>query len=470
MLPVKLTNKEMYNFIKEGYVVIQPNLSSEFHNKIRNTIENVFKDEGNPGNNILARIPDINIVFNDPKVSGALESVLGRNYYMHPHRHCHFNAPQSKGQVLHKDGFSRRRHRTRWILAMYYPQETTVDMGPTAFVPGSQYCNTEAGGTANKELALAVPEGSVALVHYDIWHRGTANISNKNRYMVKFLYLRMEEPDSPSWDCENPQPVINKDLCGSIWNWHSGIKTNSEQTAYSNKLVEELIHSSVTDPEPKSLESSYSIGYVGNQAVPHLIDALKKDFGEAGPSPETSYGKLSQADRAEEIRRNLSYAFTAIGKDAVPSLIDAANHSDWWVRDSAIETLGDLGKEASKSMNTLLHALNDPSIQVRRHASEAIGLVANKDSDNPTDHLINTLNDPDDVIRRNTVLSLAKIGPGADAAVPKLIETLDDNDRYVRGKALEALKRIGTNTSTEFLISHLMTSRWCDITNKESLY
>ena len=148
-------------------------------------------------------------------------------------------------------------------------------MGPTAFVPGSQYCNTEAGGTANKELALAVPEGSVALVHYDIWHRGTANISNKNRYMVKFLYLRMEEPDSPSWDCENPQPVINKDLWGSIWNWHSGIKTNSEQTAYSNKLVEELIHSSVTDPEPKSLESSYSIGYVGNQAVPHLIDALK---------------------------------------------------------------------------------------------------------------------------------------------------------------------------------------------------
>ena len=35
MVPVKLTNKQMYNFIKEGYVVIQPDLNSKFHTKIQ---------------------------------------------------------------------------------------------------------------------------------------------------------------------------------------------------------------------------------------------------------------------------------------------------------------------------------------------------------------------------------------------------------------------------------------------------
>lgn len=108
----------------------------------------------------------------------------------------------------------------------------------------------------------------------------------------------------------------------------------------------------------------------GVKAVPDLIEALQNNYRKTSPSPETSYGELSKSDRAEEIRRNLSYAFTVVGKAAVPSLIDAVNHPDWWVRDSAVETLGDIGNDAVESIGTLTKALTDSSLQVRRRASE----------------------------------------------------------------------------------------------------
>ena len=34
---------------------------------------------------------------------------------------------------------SGRQHEPHWVMVMYYPQETTADMGPTQLLPGSQY-------------------------------------------------------------------------------------------------------------------------------------------------------------------------------------------------------------------------------------------------------------------------------------------------------------------------------------------
>ena len=62
----------------------------------------------------MARIPAIRKVFDDPAVDGALAGVLGDNYYMHPHRHCHYRAPHSEGQQIHKDSFTKRRQELVW--------------------------------------------------------------------------------------------------------------------------------------------------------------------------------------------------------------------------------------------------------------------------------------------------------------------------------------------------------------------
>ena len=93
----------------------------------------------------------------------------------------------------------------RKLLGMYYPQTVTKDMGPTALVPGTHFRNAPSDRMATygnfRAQALATVEaGSILIAHYDIWHAATANTSDKNRYMLKFLFERKSVPVSPSWD------------------------------------------------------------------------------------------------------------------------------------------------------------------------------------------------------------------------------------------------------------------------------
>ena len=67
-------------------------------------------------------------------------------------------------------------------------------------------------------------------------------------------------------------------------------------------------------------------------------------------------------------------------------------------------------------------------------------------------------------------LALARIGVHAEEAVPALKSTLQDENRYVRGQAVHALYRTGTPEAKDILIEHLMTSRWCHSTTKESTH
>ncbi len=468
-----LTDGQMRDFIQNGYLLVQPGLPPEFHQDIYSRVDSVFETEGNPGNNIIARIPAIQDVFEDAVVDSALTGVLGPNYYMHPHRHCHYRPPGGEGQTLHKDGFSRRRHRTRWILAMYYPQETTVDMGPTGVVPGSQYYNTEFGSAMADEVPLPVPAGSVAIVNYDIWHRGMANTSDKKRYMIKLLFLRMEEPVAPSWDSrstDSNDSTGDEDVVhAGLWSWHQGANRPASANGAEFKSVSGLLDKLVTTPEPECIDAAYKLGEIGTAAVPALIDSLKADHGHVEPIEEVSYGRLPKAARSEEVRRNISYALTQVGAPAVRALTEAAGHADWWVRDTAVETLGDIGIADKDATHALASALTDQSLQVRRHAAEAIGIAGRPDTAGVS-LLIDALQCPDDELRRNSALALAKTGELAAQAVPALEGALRDTDRYVRGYAVEALRRIGTPEAQQVLIDDLMTSRWCEITTSDSLF
>ena len=210
--PAPLTDDQMRGFIRDGYVVVKPGLPGDLHQEVWDRTDALFEDEGNPGNNLIARVPAIQRVFDDPAVTGALTGILGPNYFMHPHRHCHYRPPHSPGQTIHKDSFTKRRHRTRWVLGFYYPQSTTVDMGPTGVLPGSHYYNWLRGPIGVRrhvdgldgEVPLEVDAGTVVLVHYDIWHRGMPNESDKKRYMIKIMFTRIEEPAAPSWSNADP--------------------------------------------------------------------------------------------------------------------------------------------------------------------------------------------------------------------------------------------------------------------------
>ena len=92
-------------------------------------------------------VPELGEMLNDPYVVEAATTLLGPNYLVHPHRHCHTNfavpgmETPAMLQGFHKDGHAvkpRPRHREpRWLILFYSPQDTPLQRGPTAVMPGS---------------------------------------------------------------------------------------------------------------------------------------------------------------------------------------------------------------------------------------------------------------------------------------------------------------------------------------------
>jgi hypothetical protein len=73
------SDEQMKQFITEGYVVLKTDFSKQFHLDLIDQLNLVYKHEGNPGNNILPRIPDLDKESVHPVIKGALTSVLSRD-------------------------------------------------------------------------------------------------------------------------------------------------------------------------------------------------------------------------------------------------------------------------------------------------------------------------------------------------------------------------------------------------------
>ncbi len=445
-----LSDEQMQHFIVNGYINIKTDLPADFHEAIFQQAEAVFEKEGNPGNNLIPRIPDIQEIFDHPVVDGALTGLAGPNYYTHPHRHCHYNPPGSTGQRLHKDSWTRRRHPTRWVMALYYPQDTPEVRGPTGILPQSQ-CYNDQPDNGQEELPLAGEAGSMSIVHYDLWHRAMPNRTETNRYMMKFLFTRMGEPQGPSWNNEDAAWGASDDgqrlMWQHLWAWHLG--TGNGTYTSENGSIPELINALRNESESVCLNAAYALGAVGASAIPALIDTLH--------------------DESELVRRNASYALSVIGAPAVPALIEAANDSDEGVRAIALDALGDMGSAAQEAIPTLIRATQDESAEVRKVAAEGLGIVAQSCS-TAVPALAQGLNDADEWVRRNSSLALARIGSKAEEALPALKTALKDENRYVRANATHTLHQIGTREATDILMHFLMKSRWCASTTRESGY
>src|SRR5262245_26844864 len=168
----RLPDEALKRFLRQGYLTVQTRLPREFHEDVRRRLQGVFQEEGNLGNNILPRVPELQRVVDDPAVRGALTGILGPTFVAHPHRHCHLNPPGSEGQRLHKDtlDFSGDRqpphHRPRWAIAFYYPQDVTPEMGPTGIAPGTQYFLERPDEREYPEITALGSAGMVTIVHF----------------------------------------------------------------------------------------------------------------------------------------------------------------------------------------------------------------------------------------------------------------------------------------------------------------
>ena len=439
--PVLLTDTQVQDYLTHGYLVLRTGHPAGFHRRILRQIQTLYATEGNPGNDILPRVPDLYEILRDPAVDGALRSLLGADYLVHPHRHCHENPSGSDGQRMHQDSYENdqnvRHHRTRWAMAFYYPQDVPLEMGPTAILPASQYYETGAQAHRREELPLCGEAGTVTIVHYDLWHRAMANTSDRHRYMVKFLFTRMSEPRTAAWDHraaafdtdgDDPPAALRR----RMWDWMRAAAWSPEPAAGAldrwGRVLEE-------GTEAERLRAAYALASRGAEAVPCLVAALRR---QAAALCERNL----EADHTNPSQLDAVFALSAVGAPAVPALAALLGDEAWWVRAAAADVLGDMGETACETVPRLTGALSDDSVWVRRNAIEALGYLGPAAS-TAVPALSRCLADADSRVRHNAALTLARLGPAAAAAVPALRRTAADEEGYTRTNAAVALERIG---------------------------
>ncbi|WP_274364062.1 HEAT repeat domain-containing protein [Paenibacillus thermotolerans] len=485
-----LTDEQMSQFITKGYVVLRNELPDELHRSVMNKITRVFQEEGNPGNNILPRIPEIQHFFDTPIVKGALTSILGPDYYMHPHRHCHYNSPGNQtpgGGQWHKDGYwsSMRSHRPWWAMIFYYTQDITEELGPTAIMPGTQYYEKFIGDKGETLLPTG-KAGTMVLVHFDIWHKATLNLSGLDRFMLKFQFVRLKAPEYASWNHRNPElsipdglPARHTDLWQDVWDWLRGkrqsmpdIGRESHEHRASDDLGDLLRGSS----EIEALNAAYALGRMGAEGIGILIDCINNGTNQT--AERAAYGlQAAGAEAAYELTRILNRhpnekrrglaAFVLgmiVGPDAyeaVPALTACLREDgSEWVRRNAVEALGMIGKPSEQVVPAIADAL------AQSLASES------DDAPKPNDMYVNQQQYIINKIGYTAALALLRTGKSVDAGqvLSVLEKALNSKDRYARAYASEALTNIRTEEAIELLIRHYRTSRWCPDTNKASTF
>jgi HEAT repeat protein len=505
--PKLLTDAEMQRFVAHGYLCLRTELPESFHRGIFERFYTLIGTEANlnPGNNLLPAVPELNQIFADPVVRGALTSVVGPDYVMHPHRALHNNPPGSDAQRIHKDsywGYLRRvrNHRSRWAMIMYVPQATPLERGPTGVIPGSQYQSQRPDEVLMPEVAGCLETGGFLLIHYDIWHRKMKNFTNDKRFMMKFEFIRMREPDAPSWDHADPDWRLDElpglDLSAvwrRQWDWLRGagsqggpvndidvagltdadpcrrlaaINTIARSAAVRAHLpaLAALLHDAL---EPVAVDAAYAMASAGADAVPMLLDIVRSDTEEDTDLDRGSHDG-SRPD-AGMPARSAAYGLAEIGAPAVPGLLGIlASGAGSRARKLAAFALGEIADTGSEVAGALARAARDPAAAVRINAVEALGLKPATPS--AIAALSRAIKDPDPQVRFSAALSLAQIGPAAEAAVPALEDALHDENRYVPGYAVEALERIATPAAIRVLLPFLKAARWCPHTSPASIY
>ena len=533
-----LSDAAIRQFIVDGYVQVHTDLPETVHRTIFDKTDAIFSKirspetewAYNPLNNVLPVVPELQQIMDAPQVRGALTSLLGRNYVMLPHRHCHPNFARPEASVadgrkllmgIHKDGHAggqKPRHRVpRWAILFYYPQECPDEQGPTAIVPRSHYqhnlarrgdsvpllaLNPRGDGTYGLPdhyihrtmLPLACGLGTVSIMHFDVGHSVVENLAQQHRYGQKFVFMRTEEPDGPTWDSrtedwEQPDVAAIPDheiLWTYIWNWMRGAGDRFQRAAgarLQRRGATELV-GLLEAPEPaQRLQAANELGFLRSAAadtegtVAALVRALRDEYEPVRLNAAYALGAIgapAQAPLLELLNTDAAFfefdpvthvsiaahALGAAGASAVAPLAERMAADGEHTRCWAAYALGEIGRPAAGALRQLLAAADDGSPNLRRHALSAIGIIATP-ADGVEEALVERLRrEPESELRQYVLQAMFRIGPSSAASIPALAAALADDDGYVGAYAAEQLYRTGTPAAFAALVPYLRGQRW----------
>lgn len=163
---------------------------------------------------------------------------------------------------------------------------------------------------------------------------------------------------------------------------------------------------------------------IGKRAVPFLIEALRHEnyFIRSGAA-----GALARIASEED------------AAEAVPALLEClCNDGEMSVRASAAFALGSIHPSSKEIEQGLVRASSDPSWRVRDMAVSAIGR-AGLASESVIKQLIERLNDEEDLVKYSAISTLDQIRPSAETVLEPLRGLLSDDDPVMRASAASLL-------------------------------
>ncbi|MCJ8331270.1 MAG: HEAT repeat domain-containing protein, partial [Lentisphaeria bacterium] len=476
--PVLLTDLQIQQFICDGFLVLQADVADAVNKQIDERFNWIVEHEGNHGNNILPRLPDLYKIIDCSVVRGAMISLLGPDYMLYVHRYWHFRrvpeepidheaaiARSRKGS--HQDSYpptiQARSHCLHFLRAMYYSHDVPLQNGPTHVVPGSQYHNRVSDEDRPRQMPVEVKAGAVVISHFDIIHTGFANRSERVRNMMKFIFARGKRAEAPAWQHEstdwkrpanlsapfkldacwqqqwnhlcnlNPEPVEKK---GNTKGLINSLETATDvQTRID--LIEELGDTQSADAvthlitlldeghQAERTTTIYSLAKIGSPVIAPLIDCLIK-AGEENPDPVPSFETLNLDDAC--------HALAAIGEDCISAVLPLLDSSNEITVLSAIHILNDISIYKEEVAKALLALLDSDKPFILCLAANALGNIG---ADESAPSLCRLLDHPLDLeqtnvykwpiawaIHHNAAFALAHLGAGAAACEDEIIKHL----------------------------------------------
>ena len=335
-----------------------------------------------------------------------------------------------------------RHHHAVQVELLYYPQAVAEDMGPTAVVPFSQYWtfnheeshdnfagadHLDFGYQLNgmERLAASGPDcayseadivarrtphdirmldaikntgwplvtpfevaplkaGSVVLYSHNLFHRANHRRDDwrtwreRPRFMWRFWLYRTTDPDPGApvpgevdWHGLGIDPVTKLDYATApddataLWrhhyDWMHAGRAPKRTNSHDLQRLREALHEAGESREPSRLGAAYKLAAHGDRE-----------------------GALSVLDRAlrhdrEAVRRAALYGLIAVGADAAPTLLDAADSPARWVRRAAVCALGDAAALTTDVLAVVAGRLaEDDSVYVRSAAAAALGCLGRR--------------------------------------------------------------------------------------------
>jgi HEAT repeat protein len=430
-------NRYLLDFVVNGFVFI-PGDASEVHQRIFEKIQILEPTTLTSHiDDLLPRIDELAEILQNPSLVAALSQILGANYLRFPHHCLHSNFVGIPGRdPWHQDRYGGgqsklREHLPNWVIVFYLPQAVTEDMGPTALIPGSQYLSRfPEHATGGQQLATG-SAGSFFIIHYDLWHRRTAMLRSLPRYVIKFEFVRRNNPLTtqpvefdPPFDSSSLPCGTGSAIWHGVWSWATAsdlvephparlkLKTTAMDELQSSEIevrargANQLCRQRCGDLTSKELNAlasalcdeselvgttaAYAIASHKEPGAEHLIRALSEhaDFVSRRAAYGLSVLQGPIADLLEPQLRNgraivRQLACFVLGNHPhslfVEDLLIRATQDDTpSVRATAIESLGKQPFPTSRRIEVLERASTDSDIDVRWNAEIAMLRIGNR--------------------------------------------------------------------------------------------